>query len=81
MIKIRRKPIKDNKKVILMSVLILILIALDIIFYSQFIYNEKSYYTEDYLTYDNKYTMNGEVKIEQTFIANRNNLEAVAIRF
>ena len=43
-------------------------------------YNEKSYYTEQHLTYNNKYEMNGNVKIEQTFIANGNNLEAVAIR-
>lgn len=75
-----KKIVKDKNKAILLSILVLILIALDIIFYSKFIYNEKSYYTEDHLTYNNKYELDGNVKIEQTFIANGNNLEAVAIR-
>ena len=75
-----KKIVKDKNKAILLSILVLILIALDIIFYSKFIYNEKSYYTEDHLTYNNKYDLDGNVKIEQTFIANGNNLEAVAIR-
>ena len=75
-----KKIVRDKNKAILLSILVLILIALDIIFYSKFIYNEKSYYTEDHLTYNNKYELDGNVKIEQTFIANGNNLEAVAIR-
>jgi hypothetical protein len=73
------KKIKKNK-VILFSVLVIIIIALDIIFYSKFIYNENSYYTENYLTYNNKYELDGNVIIEQTFTANGNNLEAVKIR-
>lgn len=76
-----KKLIKEKNKAILFVVLVLILLALDIIFYSQFIYNEKSYYTEDYLAYNNKYEIDGNIKIEQTFRANRNNLEAVAIGF
>lgn len=75
-----KKIVNDKKKIILFFALVLILIVLNIIFYSKFIYNEKSYYTEQHLTYNNKYEMNGNVKIEQTFIANGNNLEAVAIR-
>ena len=46
-----KKLIKEKNKTILFVVLVLILLALDIIFYSQFIYNEKSYYTEDHLAY------------------------------
>lgn len=76
-----KKLIKEKNKTILFVVLVLILLALDIIFYSQFIYNEKSYYTEDHLAYNNKYEIEGNVTIEQTFIANGNNLEAIAIGF
>lgn len=49
------KKIKDtckaNKK-ILFIVFILIILVVDVIMYSNFIYNERSYYTEDYLAYD-----------------------------
>lgn len=76
-----KKFIKPNNKMLLFITLMLILIALDLIFYSQFIYNEKSYYTEDYLVHNNRFEIEGNVKIEQTFIANKNNLEAIAIRF
>ena len=80
--KIKGKELfKDKNKLILFSVLIIILLFIDIIFYSKFIYNERSYYTEDHLQYDNKYELDGEVTIEQTFIANGNNLEAVALGF
>ena len=72
--------LNNKKKLILFLVLVLILIAIDVIFYSKFIYNERSYYTEDHLKYDSKYEIEGEVNIEQTFIANGNNLEAIALR-
>ena len=49
------KKIKDtckaNKK-ILFIVFILIILVVDVIMYSNFIYNERSYYTENYLSYD-----------------------------
>lgn len=77
----KKVVLKDNNKLILFVVLILILISMDIIFYSKFIYNERSYYTEDHLDYDNTYELDGKVTIEQTFIANGNNLEAIALRF
>lgn len=48
---------------------------------SKFIYNDRSYYTESYLEGSEKYELDGNVVIEQTFIANKNNLEAVAIGF
>lgn len=71
---------KDRKKGIIISILIIILLIINIIFYSKFIYNERSYYTEDHLAYDNQYELDGQVTIEQTFIANGNNLEAIALR-
>lgn len=75
---------KNNKirnKVLLLIAFIVILVIFDMIFYSKFIYNERSYYTESYLEGTEKYELDGNVVIEQTFIANKNNLEAVAIGF
>lgn len=49
------EKIKDTYKAnknILFIVFILIILVVDIIMYSNFIYNERSYYTEDYLAYD-----------------------------
>ena len=71
---------QGKNKTILFIVLILIILIADIIFYSKFIYNERSYHTENHLNYDNKYELDGQVVIEQTFIANGNTLEAIAIR-
>ena len=72
---------KIRNKVLLLIVFIVILVVFDMIFYSKFIYNERSYYTESYLEGREKYELDGNVVIEQTFIANKNNLEAVAIGF
>lgn len=73
--------IKNKKnKIILFLVLIVLIIAIDIIFYSKFIYNDRSYHTEDHLEYNNKYEEDGNIVIEQTFISNGDNLQAVAIR-
>ena len=49
------EKIKDTYKAnknILFIVFILIILVIDVIMYSNFIYNERSYYTEDYLAYD-----------------------------
>ena len=49
------EKIKDTYKAnknILFIVFILIILVVDVIMYSNFIYNERSYYTEDYLAYD-----------------------------
>lgn len=49
------EKIKDTYKAnknILFIVFILIILVIDVIMYSNFIYNERSYYTEDYLEYD-----------------------------
>ena len=70
-----------RNKVLLLIAFIVILVVFDMIFYSKFIYNERSYYTESYLEGSEKYELDGNVVIEQTFIANKNNLEAVAIGF
>ncbi len=75
----KNKEKKYNKLIIFISLTILI-IALNVIFYSKFIYNENSYYTENHLQYNNSYKIEGKVVIEQNFIANGKNLEAVAIR-
>lgn len=72
---------KIRNKVLLLIVFIVILVVFDMIFYSKFVYNERSYYTESYLEGSEKYELDGNVVIEQTFIANKNNLEAVAIGF
>ena len=72
---------KIRNKVLLLIVFIVILVVFDMIFYSKFLYNERSYYTESYLEGSEKYELDGNVVIEQTFIANKNNLEAVAIGF
>lgn len=72
---------KIRNKVLLLIAFIVILVVFDMIFYSKFIYNERSYYTESYLEGSEKYELDGNVVIEQTFIANKNNLEAVAIGF
>ena len=40
-----------NKK-ILFIVFILIILVIDVVMYSNFIYNERSYYTENYLSCD-----------------------------
>ena len=70
-----------RNKVLLLIAFIVILVVFDMIFYSKFLYNERSYYTESYLEGSEKYELDGNVVIEQTFIANKNNLEAVAIGF
>ena len=70
-----------RNKVLLLIAFIVILVVFDMIFYSKFIYNERSYYTESYLEGSEKYELDGNVVVEQTFIANKNNLEAVAIGF
>ena len=59
------EKIKDTYKAnknILFIVFILIILVIDVIMYSNFIYNERSYYTEDYLAYDSslKSDENGE---------------------
>lgn len=49
------EKIKDTYKAnknILFIVFILIILVVDVIMYSNFIYNERSYYTENYLSYD-----------------------------
>lgn len=49
------EKIKDTYKAnknILFIVFILIILVIDVIMYSNFIYNERSYYTENYLSYD-----------------------------
>ena len=49
--KLIKNTINSNKK-ILFIVFILIILVIDVVMYSNFIYNERSYYTENYLSYD-----------------------------
>lgn len=66
------EKIKDTYKAnknILFIVFILIILVIDVIMYSNFIYNERSYYTEDYLAYDSslKSDENGEaLRLDQS---------------
>lgn len=82
---------KKNKK-ILFIIFILIVLVIDIIIYSKYIYNERSYYTENYLSYDNSlkndengenpnFNLNGQVEVKQSFISKKDNLEGIAIGF
>ena len=77
-----KEKIKNNvNKKILYIIMLIILLIIDIIMYSKFIYNDRSYYTNNYLSYDTSFKEDGKIEISQKFIAKRNHLEAISIGF
>lgn len=79
--KVLDKLKKESNKKILFIIMIIVIIIIDIIMYSKFIYNDRSYYTEDYLEYNSSLDMEGKVQVSQSFFVTRTDLEAVAIGF
>lgn len=78
---------KKYVKLILFIVMILILILIDFMMYSKFIYNERTTYVNDFMEYDyalkdeNVKPENGKIEIVQTVTAKGNNLEAISLGF
>ena len=75
------KNIFASKKNITFIVFVIIIAALDIIFFSKFIYNDSSYYIDNYANSQEQYIAEGNVVFEQEFIATKNELESVSIGF
>lgn len=70
-----------NSKNIILGIMIIIVIIINIVMYSKFIYNERSYYKDDYITYDSRYELEGKNEIRQEFVAKRDGLESVIVGF
>lgn len=79
MIKIKLNNKKE--KLILFLALFFVILGFDLVFYSKFLYNERSYYIESYCEGNEKCELDGKIEIEQTFTANSNNLEVIVIGF
>lgn len=78
---------KKHIKLALFILLILILILVDFMMYSKFIYNERTKYVNDFMEYDyalkdeSLKTEDGKIEIVQTVTAKGNNLEAISLGF
>lgn len=80
---------KDKKyvKLIVFIIMILVLILIDFMMYSKFIYNDRTKYVNDFMEYDYALkdeeikTENGKIEIIQTVTAKENNLEAISLGF
>lgn len=70
-----------NKKNITFFLFMVLILVLDVVFVSKFIYSDTSYYIDNYASSQEKYIAEGNVVFEQEFIGTRNELEAVTIGF
>lgn len=77
----RKKDESKSKKILLFGILAIIIIIIDIIIYSKFIYNERSNYKDNYSISNSSYQSGQTTEIKQSFKANRNNMNAISIGF
>ena len=81
--------IKNTKKtsIIIFIIMLIVLILLDFVIYSKFIYNERNDYVDDFsksdysLNEEKIHSQDGKIEIVQTVTATKNNLEAITIGF
>lgn len=75
-----KNPLK-NKKNITFFIFIVLVIVSDIVFYSKFIYNDTSYYIDNYESSSESYITEEKTIFEQEFIATKNDMESISIGF